>query len=639
MYRCICTACALILLLLLVARPARAQGFTVSSTTGAVETPENAPFAGDTSKTRIRLRVSNAAVSTNILVRGNTVSSKIESLTVVIATPMLTTIRITGPTDGEAFVSADMIDFVVESGQPGDLIITNLRTSGNVGSIRSHGLNFASIGGSCVGGTNGNAIEIVDRDPNSDSILQNVTVGGSLLGNVVVEDGAIQDTGLTVTGTIGTPAHPVTVSAKASAFINSITCSAFYGTLRGPGTLAAPPTGLFRTTSGPVEGELRISSLFGGNSSNSGLRVAGDVNANVPITFNADAPIVIGGKLATGKTLTVLNANQGISMGGLDQTARLIVKGSLPAGKSITIGTTSKITMGGQVILNADNTTGTWGGTVIVGSTLLSPAPAYPISSALLGTGAVGLVPFQFYRQDCSPPQVNTTSSPMVRNSELAGGNYPAIRLRFYGPVALPAGQDAINTIRVFQGVPPTSLEDDETFNEVDQGPEMTGSWTASLAAVPFNAGRQELRLACTGGTPAAGPYYITNMGSTAQLLCDIGLATNPPVAGFTYRFTVTDIAAGCGSAFLDYNGDSVVNPDDVGDYITDYYTYPPVAGPGGYATPCAGADDAAPPFGVEAYRNYGYKADFYKDDNACSATPIPDDLGDYITAYFNFCV
>lgn len=81
------------------------------------------------------------------------------------------------------------------------------------------------------------------------------------------------------------------------------------------------------------------------------------------------------------------------------------------------------------------------------------------------------------------------------------------------------------------------------------------------------------------------------------------------------------------------------MNPDDVGDYITDYYTYPPVAGPGGYATPCTAAGDAAPPFAVEAYRNYGYKADFYKDDNACSATPNSDDLGDYITAYFNFCV
>lgn len=423
------------------------------------------------------------------------------------------------------------------------LILDQVRVSGDVGSIDVDQAGSDPRAVDVLGNINGtvragyNAVS-----GGASGVVSVFKVGGNVLGAVTAE---VAINSMLVSGTIGTPGSPVTTivgrvaTDMSGQFIGTLQCAAFYGTLRGPGTHAAPPTGLVRTTSGPVEGELRISSLFGGNSSNSGLRVAGDVNANVPITFNADAPIVIGGKLAAGKTLTVLNANQGISMGGLDQTARLIVKGSLPTGKSITIGTTSKITMGGQVILNADNASGTWAGTVIVGSTVLSPAPAYPISSALLGTGAVGLVPFQFYRQDCSPPQATTTSSPMVRNSELAGGNYPAIRLRFYGPVALPAGQSAINTIRVFQGVPPTSLEDDEMFNEVDQGPEMTGSWTATLAAVPFNAGRQELRLAYTGGTPAAGPYYITNMGSSAQLLCDLGLTPNPPIAGFTYRFTV----------------------------------------------------------------------------------------------------
>ena len=478
-------------------------------------------------------------------------------------------------------------------------------------------------------------------------------VGGNVLG-AVTADVAVNS--LLVSGTIGTPGSPVTaivgrdVPDTTGQFIGTLQCAAFYGTLRGPGSLAAPPTGIFKTTSGPVVGELRISSLFTGDNATAGLRIAGDANANIPISFNADAPIVIGGKLAAEKTLTVLNANQGISIGGMDQRAKLIVKGSLPAGKSITIGTSSKITMGGQVILNADNTTGTWAGSVIVGGTVLSPAPAYPIPSALLGTGAVGLVPFQFYRQDCSPPQANATSSPMVRNSELTRAQYPAIRLRFYGPITLPPTQNASGTIRVFQGVPPPPLEEAGTFNELEQGPEATAEWTAEIGEVPFNPrppnsppgtppGRNELRISYTGTTPAPGPYYITNMGTTAQLLCDLGLTPNPPIAGFTYRFTITDIATGCGSAFLDYNADSVVNPDDIGDFITDYYTYPPIPGPGGYATTCAGAGDAAAPFTVEAYRNYGYKADFYKDDNACSATPNSDDLGDYITAYVNFCV
>lgn len=473
-----------------------------------MEIVENQVSPSDPTRTQIKVCVSGDAAPHTLTLRGLSTSAKLDYLIVNVKTHQQINVRVTGPTDTSRCASVNSIDFALASSTNescrdltntawgGDVIITNLLASGNVGSIRAHGLNFASIGGNCTGGANGNAIEIVDRG--GESVLQDVQVAGSVLGNVIVESGSIQGSGLVVTGTVGTPTAPVTVSVKntSPSFITTISSSAFYGTLRGPGSLAAPPTGVFKTTSGPVVGELRISSLFTGDNATAGLRIASDANANIPISFNADAPIVIGGKLAAGKTLTVLNANQGISMGGMEQTARLIVKGSLPAGKSITIGTASKITMGGQVILNADNASGTWAGTVIVGSTVLSPAPAYPISSALLGTGAVGLVPFQFYRQDCSPPQASATSSPMVRNSELAGGSYPAIRLRFYGPVALPAGQDAINTIRVFQGVPPTSLEDEETFNEVDQGPEMTGSWTASLAAVPFNAGRQELRLA-----------------------------------------------------------------------------------------------------------------------------------------------
>ena len=423
------------------------------------------------------------------------------------------------------------------------------------------------------------------------------------------------------------------LEATAGGFSGSLQATSLTNTV--PGTSGILVNGALSAT---VTLEGSAASRVQVQSSSSPVLVKGAVSAPVTATTGGFASLTVNGPLSS--TLTVASSAAGSTIalpGGLPAAGSVRINGS-HAG-SLTIGTATTINLVGPVIFNGGNAGGTWTGSVTVGSTPLTPSPAYPISSALLGTGAVGLVPFQFYRQDCSPPQANASSSPMVRNSELPGGNYPAIRLRFYGPVAVPAGQSAINTIRVFQGVPPTALVEEETFNEADQGPEMTGSWTATLAAVPFNAGRQELRLSYTGGTPAAGPYYITNMGSTAQLLCDLGLTPSPPIAGFTYRFTVTDIAAGCGSAFLDYNGDTVVDPDDIGDFITDYYTSPPIPGPGGYASPCAAAGNAAPPFAVEAYRNYGYKADFYKDDNACSAPPNSDDLGDYITAYFNFCV
>ncbi len=76
----------------------------------------------------------------------------------------------------------------------------------------------------------------------------------------------------------------------------------------------------------------------------------------------------------------------------------------------------------------------------------------------------------------------------------------------------------------------------------------------------------------------------------------------------------------------LDYNLDTVVNPDDLGDFITDYYTDPAIAGPGGYAVPCP--ENAAP-------YNQGYKAAFVIGGGGQCNEPFPDNLGDWITQYF----
>ena len=76
----------------------------------------------------------------------------------------------------------------------------------------------------------------------------------------------------------------------------------------------------------------------------------------------------------------------------------------------------------------------------------------------------------------------------------------------------------------------------------------------------------------------------------------------------------------------LDYNTDGVVNPDDLGDFITDYFTVPPPTGPWGYAGPCPG--NAAP-------YDMGYKAGYTPDGSGQCNPPFPDNLGDFITDYF----
>jgi subtilisin-like proprotein convertase family protein len=102
-----------------------------------------------------------------------------------------------------------------------------------------------------------------------------------------------------------------------------------------------------------------------------------------------------------------------------------------------------------------------------------------------------------------------------------------------------------------------------------------------------------------------------------------------------------------------DYNRDGFRNLDDLGDFITDFYTLPPIPGgvqpnvpqyPGqavGYGAPCPQAPDAPAPYTANAYRANGYRVGFSPDgSNACPLSPTQsfpnlDNLGDFISAYY----
>ena len=102
-----------------------------------------------------------------------------------------------------------------------------------------------------------------------------------------------------------------------------------------------------------------------------------------------------------------------------------------------------------------------------------------------------------------------------------------------------------------------------------------------------------------------------------------------------------------------DYNRDGFLNLDDLGDYITDFYSPSPIPGglqPNaitypdssvGYGYPCPLAPDARPPFPIDAHRRTGYRTGFSVDGaNSCPldpGQPFPnlDNLNDYITFYY----
>ncbi|MFN0011898.1 MAG: beta strand repeat-containing protein [Phycisphaerales bacterium] len=139
------------------------------------------------------------------------------------------------------------------------------------------------------------------------------------------------------------------------------------------------------------------------------------------------------------------------------------------------------------------------------------------------------------------------------------------------------------------------------------------------------------------GGTPLADePGHIA--GAMGPVLTITGIVADD--AG-TYTCAIANACGsqqsaaatldinGPGCCPLDYNLDTVLNPDDLGDFITDYYTSPHIPGPGGYAIPCP-ANEV--PYDV------GYKAAYTVDGAGQCNAPFPDNLGDYITDYYTGC-
>jgi hypothetical protein len=147
------------------------------------------------------------------------------------------------------------------------------------------------------------------------------------------------------------------------------------------------------------------------------------------------------------------------------------------------------------------------------------------------------------------------------------------------------------------------------------------------------------------GGTSTFGDYSLS--GTIGQP--DAGLV----LAGAGYGLTGGYWAAP-GTCPLEYNQDGFLNLDDLGDFITDFYTVPAIPGglqPSaptyttlsfGLSVPCPNAGDAPLPYDVNAYRDYGYRVGFSVDGgNSCPQDPeqpFPnlDQLGDFITAFYN---
>ncbi len=154
----------------------------------------------------------------------------------------------------------------------------------------------------------------------------------------------------------------------------------------------------------------------------------------------------------------------------------------------------------------------------------------------------------------------------------------------------------------------------------------MRAEGVRSLGGCVVGAGRWGWRcvaaawaLAALGGLsdPSASAQVV--LSSSATIEHASGLATEPALRGIGPILPCR----------IEYNGDGSVNPDDLGDFITDYFAEPAVLGPGGYAEPC--------PENESPY-DAGFRAAYTVDGIAQCSPPFADNLGDYITDYFAGC-
>jgi hypothetical protein len=212
-------------------------------------------------------------------------------------------------------------------------------------------------------------------------------------------------------------------------------------------------------------------------------------------------------------------------------------------------------------------------------------------------------------------------------------------------------------------------LTDNNNSGNIDSASEVVQLWDRSKIPAP--------RTMATAASLAVGPentIAVLSVGSGVAsnifMLRDVngdgtynGTSTSTPTDETT-PFVVdavlgTFLQTGRAIAFAgkgcpaDYNQDGFQNLDDLGDFITDFYTLPPIPGGAqpnaptypdlavGFAAYCPNAPDAPAPYDVNAYRQGGYRVGYSPDNtNSCPLSPdqtFPnlDNLGDYITIYY----
>lgn len=209
---------------------------------------------------------------------------------------------------GIPLASVGTVDARVGSGA-GGVLIPELLTSGNLGSVYVSVLQFVRIGGSVTGTIDCTYPGVPENR------IEDMTVGGNLSGNVLVRAGSAgANSGvirtLSVSGTIGTPSSPITITVPGR--IQLLSASAIHANISvDPSVSLGGALGRIETTSGDLTGSLTFRVFTNTGAPNPGIFVnGGNLDANVTATSSVSSIAQVsvatsGKKLAAGKTIRV----------------------------------------------------------------------------------------------------------------------------------------------------------------------------------------------------------------------------------------------------------------------------------------------------------------------------------------------
>ncbi len=289
----------------------------------------------------------------------------------------------------------------------------------------------------------------------SGGITQVVDVAGDLLADIAAE-GSINS--ITVTGDIGTPTAPVSIAAVGD--IRTVVASAIYADIDAsdPGSGGTWDVWRLEATSGTFSGSLSLDRLRDPLvGSEEGVFVDTDLDADITTSQSVLEPIEVEGDFLAGRIIEVgRNLQTNTDQSTSQNRGRIKIKGML--GGDILIGESlfgpiiveASSGLQGQVVINARDDGGVWmtgddgtlgNGSVTVDGVSLAPIPWYDQTSASLGGGAAGVVPFSVHFKDCLPAS-NTLRDDECENYYNTlrrvgpGSAWPSVSLHHYGSIA-----------------------------------------------------------------------------------------------------------------------------------------------------------------------------------------------------------